>query len=513
MNTQISFGGKAVSEKNDAIDVQNINTQLFIDGKFIAAKNGGTIDVLNPANGELITKIAAAEAEDVDLAVKAAQKAFPVWAETPAAERGRLLLKLADLIEENLEELAQLESLDTGHPIRDSRRLDVPRTAACFRYFGGMADKIEGSVIPVEQGFLNYVLREPIGVVGQIVPWNFPLMFTSWKLGPALAAGNVVVMKPSEITPLSTLKIAELIKQAGFPDGVVNIVPGYGQTAGQRLADHPDIGKISFTGSTQTGRNIVNASSGNLKRVQLELGGKGANIVFEDADIDAAVNGAAWAIFHNQGQACIAGSRLVLHEKIADQFLQKFIALAESIRLGNPLDADTEMGPLTSQAHRDKVLSYAKIAVEQGGKILTGGVAPDDESLKNGFYVLPTVVEAKATDRVAQEEVFGPFVTVLRFKDDAEALEIANSTEYGLGSGLWTNNLQRAHRFAKKIKAGMCWINSYKRVNPGSPFGGVGKSGYGREMGFEAIHDYTEVKSVWVNVDAQIPPHFQRGES
>lgn len=488
-----------------------MNTQLFIDGQFVPAKNGGTIDVLNPSNGELITKIAAAEAEDIDIAVAVAKRAFPSWAATPAAERGRLLLKLADLIEEHTEELAQLESLDTGHPIRDSRRLDVPRTAACFRYFGGIADKIEGSVIPVEQGFLNYVVREPIGVVGQIVPWNFPLMFTSWKLGPALAAGNTVVLKPSELTPLSTLKIAELIKKAGFPDGVVNIVAGYGHTAGQRLAEHEDVGKIAFTGSTLTGQNIVRSSVGNLKRVQLELGGKGANIVFEDANIDAAVNGAAWAIFHNQGQACIAGSRLVLHEAIADEFLEKFIKLAESIRLGDPLDPDTEMGPLTSEAHRNKVLSYVEVAKEQGGRVLTGGKAPDDINLQNGYYVLPTVVEAKPMDRVAQEEVFGPFVTVLRFKTDDEALEIANCTEYGLGSGLWTQNLQRAHQFAKNIKAGMCWINSYKRVNPGSPFGGVGKSGYGREMGFEAIHDYTDAKSIWVNVDANIPPHFQRG--
>ncbi|ARD28845.1 betaine-aldehyde dehydrogenase [Acinetobacter lactucae] len=488
-----------------------MNTQLFIDGQFVPAKNGGTIDVLNPSNGELITKIAAAEAEDIDIAVAVAKRAFPSWAATPAAERGRLLLKLADLIEEHTEELAQLESLDTGHPIRDSRRLDVPRTAACFRYFGGMADKIEGSVIPVEQGFLNYVVREPIGVVGQIVPWNFPLMFTSWKLGPALAAGNTVVMKPSELTPLSTLKIAELIKKAGFPDGVVNIVAGYGHTAGQRLAEHEDVGKIAFTGSTLTGQNIVRSSVGNLKRVQLELGGKGANIVFEDANIDAAINGAAWAIFHNQGQACIAGSRLVLHEAIADEFLEKFIKLAKSIRLGDPLDPETEMGPLTSEAHRNKVLSYVEVAKEQGGRVLTGGKAPEDINLQKGYYVLPTVVEAKPMDRVAQEEVFGPFVTVLRFKTDQEALEIANCTEYGLGSGLWTQNLQRAHQFAKNIKAGMCWINSYKRVNPGSPFGGVGKSGYGREMGFEAIHDYTDAKSIWVNVDANIPPHFQRG--
>lgn len=487
-----------------------MNTELFIDGQFVPAKNGGTIDTLNPFNGELITKIAAAEAEDVDLAVAAAKRAFPAWSAMGAAARGGLLLKLADLIEDNLEELAQLESLDTGHPIRDTRGLDVPRTAGCFRYFGGMADKIEGSVIPVEPGFLNYVMREPIGVVGQIVPWNFPLMFVSWKLGPALAAGNTVVLKPSELTPLSTLKIAELIKKAGFPDGVVNVVAGYGQTAGQHLAEHKDVGKISFTGSTATGRSVVNSSAGNLKRVQLELGGKGANIVFEDANIDAAVNGSAWAIFHNQGQACIAGSRLMLHESIANEFLEKFIKLSESIRLGDPLDPETEMGPLTSAAHRDKVLSYVEITKEQGGNILSGGKSPDDESLKNGYYILPTIVEAKPFDRVAQEEVFGPFVTVLRFKNDDEALEIANCTEYGLGSGLWTQNLQRAHKFAKKINAGMCWINSYKRVNPGSPFGGVGKSGYGREMGFEAIHDYTEAKSVWVNVDAEIPPHFKR---
>jgi aldehyde dehydrogenase (NAD+) len=508
MNTQISMGHGELLSQNMYHDLQ---TQLFIGGKFVPAINAGTIDVLNPYNGELITKIAAAEAADVDAAVAAAKQAFPAWAAMAAADRGRLLLKLADLIEENLEDLAQLESLDTGHPIRDSRRLDVPRTAACFRYFGGIADKIEGSVIPVETGFLNYVVREPIGVVGQIVPWNFPLMFTSWKLGPALAAGNTVVLKPSELTPLSTLKIAELIKEAGFPDGVVNVVAGYGHTAGQRLADHEDVGKIAFTGSTLTGQNIVRSSVGNLKRVQLELGGKGANIVFEDANIDAAVNGAAWAIFHNQGQACIAGSRLVLHESIADQFLEKFIGLANSIRLGDPLDPNTEMGPLTSEAHRNKVLSYVEIAKQQGGRILSGGTVPEEQSLQNGYFVKPTVVEAQPQDRVAQEEVFGPFVTVLRFKTDAEALEIANCTEYGLGSGLWTQNLQKAHQFARKIRAGMCWINSYKRVNPGSPFGGVGKSGYGREMGFEAIHDYTEAKSIWVNVDAAIPPHFQRG--
>lgn len=483
---------------------------LFIDGRFQAAQAGGTIEVLSPRDGSLITRIAAAEAADVDLAVAAAQRAFPAWSGLAAAERGRLLLKLADKIEEHAEELAQLESRDTGHPLRDSRGLDVPRTAACFRYFGGIADKIEGSVIPVEAGFLNYVQRKPIGVVGQIVPWNFPLMFTSWKMGPALAAGNTVVIKPSEITPLSTLRIAELMHEVGFPAGVVNVVPGYGHTAGQRLAEHPEVGKIAFTGSTVTGRRIVEASQGNLKRVQLELGGKGANIVFADADLDAAVNGAAWAIFHNQGQACIAGSRLLLDERIADEFLERFVALARSIRLGDPLDPHTEMGPLTSALHRDRVLAYVDIAREQGGRVLTGGKAPSDPELAAGYYVEPTVVEAQPEHRVAQEEVFGPFVTVLRFTSEEQALAIANGTAYGLGSGVWTRDLQRAHRMAVNIRAGMCWINCYKRVSPGSPFGGLGESGYGREMGFEAIHDYTEARSVWVNVDAQIRPHYPR---
>jgi len=488
-----------------------IRRQLFIAGEFTDALSGETLPTLNPHDNSVIADVAMAGREDVDRAVAAAWKAFPAWSRMPAADRGRILLKLADLIEANAEELARLESLDTGHPLRDSRMLDVPRTAGCYRYFGGMADKFQGETIPVEAGFLNYTLREPVGVVGQVVPWNFPLMFTSWKMAPALAAGNCVVLKPAEITPLTSLKIAELMAQAGMPAGVVNILPGLGSVAGQAIAEHPGIAKIAFTGSTATGRRIVQASAGNLKKVQLELGGKGANIVFEDADLVAAVNGSAWAIFHNQGQACIAGSRLMLHEKIADAFLEKFLPLARSIRLGNPLDEATEMGPLTSALHQQRVLSYVDIGREQGGELLAGGRSPDAADLAKGCYVEPTVVRARSwRDRIAQEEVFGPFVTVLTFKDEAEALAIANGTEYGLGSGLWTASLQRAHRFARELQAGMVWINSYKRVNPGSPFGGVGQSGYGREMGFDAMREYTQVKSVWVNVDAQIPPHYRR---
>jgi len=488
-----------------------IRHQLFIDGRFVDAENGETLATLNPHDNSVIADVAMAGKADIDKAVAAATKAFPAWSRMAAADRGRILLKLADLIEENAEELARLETLDTGHPLKDSRALDVPRTAACFRYFGGMADKFQGDVVPVEAGFLNYVLREPVGVVGQVVPWNFPLMFTSWKMAPALAAGNTVVMKPAEITPLSSLKIAELMSEAGIPDGVVNIVPGLGQVAGHYIAEHPGIAKVAFTGSTATGRRIVQASAGNLKKVQLELGGKGANIVFDDANLTAAINGSAWAIFHNQGQACIAGSRLMLHERIADEFLERFATLARSIRLGNPMDATTEMGPLTSALHRDRVLSYVNVAREQGGEVIAGGKAPGAADLAQGCYVEPTIVMARDhKDRVAQEEVFGPFVTVLTFKDDAEALRIANGTDYGLGSGLWTSNLQRAHKVARELHAGMVWINSYKRVNPGSPFGGVGQSGYGREMGFDAMREYTQVKSVWVNVDAQIAPWYPR---
>jgi acyl-CoA reductase-like NAD-dependent aldehyde dehydrogenase len=487
-----------------------VQNRLFIDGEFVDSEARSRIPVVNPHDNSLITEVSEAQKADVDRAVAAARKAFAAWARMAAMDRGRLLLKLAEAIEANAEELAQLESIDTGHPLRDTRGLDVVRTAVTFRYFGGMADKFQGSVVPVEAGFLNYVLREPVGVVGQIVPWNFPLMFTSWKMGPALAAGNTVVMKPAELTPLSTLRIAELASRVGFPKGVINIVPGYGNVAGQYLAEHPDVDKIAFTGSTAVGRKIVQASAGNLKRVQLELGGKGANIVFDDANLKAAIGGSAFAIFHNQGQACIAGSRLVLHERIADQFLEGFLALARSIKLGNPLEPSTEMGPLTSQQHRDRVLAYCKVAREEGGEVLLGGKPPERDELAKGCYVEPTVVRAKPGDRVSQEEVFGPFVTVTTFRDDDEVIAIANGTEYGLGGGLWTTNLQRAHRIAGAMRSGMVWINCYKRVNPGSPFGGIGKSGYGREMGFEAMHDYTEAKSVWVNVDAQIPAYYPR---
>jgi len=488
----------------------SFQTQLFINNEFVDAEGGATIDVFNPFDNSLLAQVAEARPADIDRAVIAARKAFPGWAAVSPSDRGVLIGRLADAIEKDRDNLSLIETLDTGHPIRDTRNLDVMRTVATFRYFAGMPDKNEGTVIPVDTGFLNYVTRVPVGVVGQVVPWNFPLMFTSWKLGPALAAGNCVVMKQAELTPLSTLRVAELAREVGFPPGVINIVPGYGQVAGQYLAEHPGVDKISFTGSTATGRRIVQASAGNLKRVQLELGGKGANIVFEDADLTNAVNGSAFAIFHNQGQACIAGSRLLLHEKIAERFLEHFLKLAASIRLGNPLDPATEMGPLTSKLHQERVLKFCGIAKEQGGEILLGGKPPAAPELQAGCFVEPTVVRAKLTDRVCQEEVFGPFVTVSTFKDDAEVLAMANNTHYGLGGGLWTSNLQRAHVMARQMESGMVWINCYKRFHPGSPFGGIKDSGYGREMGHFAMHEYTEPKSVWVNVDAKLPVFYPR---
>ena len=493
-----------------AVALPRFQTRLFIGGEFVPAASGKTFQVLNPHDNSLLAEVAEGAAEDIDRAVKAAQAAFPVWSKMAASERGRLIYKLADAIEADADNLALIETLDTGHPIRDTRNLDILRTVQTYRYFAGMADKYEGSVIPVDPGFLNYILRVPVGVVGLISPWNFPLMFTSWKMGPALAAGNTIVFKPAELTPLSTMRVAELAAQVGFPPGVINVVPGFGATAGQRLAEHPHVAKIGFTGSTATGRKVVQASAGNLKRVQLELGGKGANIVFDDANLTAAVNGSAFAIFHNQGQACIAGSRLLLHEKIADEFLDQFITLAASIRIGDPRDTNTEMGPLTSRMHQERVLTYCQVAHQEGGEFLLGGKAPDDAALKGGCYVLPTVVKAQPGDRICMEEVFGPFVSVTTFRDDEEVLRMANGTSYGLGGGLWTQNLTRAHKIAGAMDTGMAWINCYKRFHPGSPFGGVKDSGYGREMGFDAMHEYTEPKSVWVNVEANIPNFYKR---
>lgn len=482
---------------------------LYINGQFVDALDGSTSEVLNPYSGQVLTTTALASERDVDLAVEAAKNAFPAWSALEAAERGKLLYRLADELEKRSAELAELETLNTGHPIRDTSKIDVPRSIDCFRYFAGIADKIEGSVVPVQRGFLNYVKRVPIGVVGQIAPWNFPLLFVSWKLGPALAAGNTVVYKPSELTPLTALKVAEVMNEVGFPPGVVNMVPGLGERAGQRIVDHPDVPKLSFTGSTRVGKSIAASAAANLKKVQLELGGKGANIVFEDADLDAAVQGAALAVFQNQGQACVAGSRLFLQESIADEFLSKLMKVARGIRLGNPMEQSCEMGPLTSKLHQSRVLEHIEVAKREGGHVLIGGRTPQEELLRAGFFIEPTIVEVQSGHTIAREEVFGPVLSVLRFSDESEAVRLANDSEYGLASGVWTNDLSRAHRVADLLNTGMCWVNCYKKVAPASPFGGMKASGYGREMGFEAVHSYTELKSTWINVSAAQSPFYQ----
>jgi betaine-aldehyde dehydrogenase len=366
-----------------------------------------------------------------------------------------------------------------------------------------MTTKVQGDVIPSSfKGVLNYTLREPLGVVGQIVPWNFPLMFVAWNIAPALAAGNTVILKPAEYTPLSALEAARLVQEAGFPSGAVNILPGKGSVAGAALARHPGVDKICFTGSVEVGQRILREAATNLKKPLLELGGKGPNLIFEDADLDAAVQGSLFAAFHNQGQACIAGSRIYLHEAIWDKFLQAFLERTRSLRIGDPLDEATQMGPLTSRDHQERVLKYVEVARSERGEVLYGGKVPRDPATARGYYVLPTVVKAKDPRmRVCQEEVFGPFITVTPFTEEEDAVAMANGAQFGLGAGLWTQDLRRAHKVAAELKAGMVWINSYKLVDPASPFGGYKMSGIGREMGFETMREYTQLKSVWVGYD------------
>src|SRR6058998_786081 len=477
---------------------------LFIRGGFVPSSSGKTFPVYDPHTDEVYAKVAEAGTADVDAAVDAAREAFDgPWSALAPKERGRLLLKLARMIQEHGEALAQVEARNSGHPIRDVRRFDLVRTVDWFEYFGGMATKVQGEVIPSSfTGVLNYTLREPLGVVGQIVPWNFPLMFVAWNIAPALAAGNTVVLKPAEYTPMSALEIARLTKEAGFPAGTINVIPGKGSVVGALLARHPGVDKICFTGSVEVGKQIIQASASNLKKPLLELGGKGPNVIFEDADLDAAVQGSLFAAYHNQGQACIAGSRILLHESVWDEFLDAFLPRIRSLRIGDPLDEKTQMGPLTSKDHQKRVLEYVDIAKGEGAEILYGGRRPDTPETSRGYYVLPTLVRAEdPAMRICQEEVFGPFITVTPFAKEDEAVAIANGVPYGLGAGLWTQNLRRAHGLAAQLRAGMVWINSYKLVDPASPFGGMKMSGMGREMGFETMREYTQVKSVWVGYD------------
>ena len=479
--------------------------KMLIDGQWIAAQSGKTFDVFNPATGEVLARVAEGDRADIDRAVKAARAAFESgpWHTMTHSARARLMWKLADLIEEHADELAQLESLDNGKPFAVAKAADVPLAAELFRYMAGWVTKLDGSTlslsVPYMPGsmFHAYTMREPVGVVGQIIPWNFPLLMAAWKLGPALATGCTIVLKPAEQTPLSALRLGELFEEAGFPKGVVNIVPGFGETAGAALAAHDGVDKIAFTGSTEVGKLIVRAAAGNLKKVTLELGGKSPNVVFADSDVDSAIAGAASAIFFNHGQCCCAGSRLFVEKSIYDRVVEGVAAAAKKIKVAPGLDPQCQMGPLVSQEQLDRVTGYLESGREQGAEFVTGGHRVGN----SGYFVEPTVL-AKTNDdmKVIREEIFGPVVAAMPFKDIEEVARTANNSIYGLAAGIWTRDTSKAHRLASRIRAGTVWINCYNVFDAALPFGGYKQSGWGREMGKEALELYTETKSVCMQI-------------
>ena len=473
---------------------------MLIDGKWVASVSGKTFATINPATGEKICDVAEADKADVDLAVKTARKAFDdgPWTKMSASERGRLIHKLADLIEKNADELAALETLDNGKPYSDARNIDVPLTVKCYRYYAGWADKIHGKTIPVEGPFFCYTRHEPVGVVGQIIPWNFPLLMQAWKWGPALATGCTMVLKPAEQTPLTALRVGALALEAGIPDGVVNVVPGFGPTAGAAITSHMDVNKVAFTGEVTTGQLIMKAAAeSNLKRVTLELGGKSPNIVFADADLDAAVEGAYFGLFFNQGQCCCAGSRLFVEDKVHDAFVEKMLKKAKSRKVGDPFDPATEQGPQVSQEQFDRVMSYIDIGKNEGAKLLHGGSRVG----QRGYFIEPTIFDGVSDSmRIAREEIFGPVMNILRFKDIDEVVKRSNQTCFGLAAAVWTRDITKAHRLAASLRAGTVWINCYDVFDAAAPFGGFKMSGIGRELGEYALQNYTEVKTVTVNL-------------
>jgi aldehyde dehydrogenase (NAD+) len=476
-------------------------TKLLINGKWVDSASGKTFPTVNPSTGEVITQVAESDAADVDKAVSAARAAFekgPWRRKITASGRGVLMNKLADLIEKHADELAQLEALDNGKPAHIARMADLTLTIACYRYYAGWADKIEGKTIPVNGPYFSYTKHEPVGVVGQIIPWNFPLLMQAWKLGPALAAGCTVVMKPAEQTPLTALRVGELIMEAGFPDGVVNILPGYGPTAGAAIARHMDVDKVAFTGSTEVGHLIMKAAAEtNLKRVTLELGGKSPNIVFADADMEQAIEGSHQALFFNQGQCCCAGSRLFVEEKAYDEFVDKSVARAKSRTVGNPFDKSTEQGPQVDQDQFDKVMGYIDSGKKEKATLATGGGRVGDK----GYFIEPTVFTDVQDDmKIAREEIFGPVMTILKFKDMDEVVERANKTMYGLAAAVWTKDISKAHAIADSVRAGTVWVNCFDVFDAGAPFGGFKQSGLGRELGEYALSNYTEVKTVTVKL-------------
>ena len=474
-------------------------TKLLINNQWVESTSGKSFPTINPATGQEICPVAEADAADVDKAVHAARTAFEKgpWRRMAAAERGKLLHRLADLIEKHADELARLESLDNGKPYQVAKAADLPLTIACYRYYAGWADKIQGKTIPIAGNYFCYTRHEPVGVVGQIIPWNFPILMACWKWGPALAAGCTVVMKPAEQTPLTCLRLARLAQKAGIPDGVINVVPGYGPTAGAAIVKHPGVDKVAFTGEYKTAQIIMRDASQTLKRLTFELGGKSPNIVFADADLEAAAVGSHFGLYFNQGQCCCAGSRLFVEEKVYDKFVDKILAMNKTRKLGDPLDPATEQGPQVDKAQFDKILHYIDLGKKEGAQCLSGGKRFGDR----GFYIEPTLFAGVNDEMsIAKDEIFGPVLSILKFKDTNEIIDRANATFYGLAAAVWTRDVSKAHHLAAKIKAGTVWINCYDVFDAAAPFGGFKMSGLGRELGEKGLEAYTETKTVTVSL-------------
>lgn len=475
------------------------HTDCFIGGKWLPAASGRTFATINPATEEPLAQIAEGDKADIDLAVDAARRAFESgpWATMDARDRGRLMYRLADLIEDEIEELAALESLDNGKPVTDARTADIPLVIDCLRYYAGFADKIQGSTIPVRGNYFTYTRKEPVGVVGQIIPWNFPMLMTAWKWGPALASGCTIVMKPAEQTPLTCLRMAQLAQDAGIPDGVINVVPGFGPTAGGSIVKHPGVDKVAFTGEHLTAQIIMREAAESLKRITFELGGKSPNVILADADLDAAAVGTHNGLFFNQGQCCCAGSRVFVDERVHDEFVDKLRNLAANRKLGQPLARDTEQGPQVDQAQFDKIMKYIDKGNSEGANCVVGGKRFGDK----GYFVEPTIFDGVTDDMsIAKEEIFGPVMSVLKFKDWDEMIARANQTFYGLAAAVWTSNVSKAHEFAKRVRAGTVWVNCYDVFDAAAPFGGFKMSGQGRELGEDGLRPYTETKTVTINL-------------